>query len=284
MIKYHFAHNVFINGAGKSDYSTPQVYEHQVKIQLDRMHRSRTGRALLTEIRKRTGTHSLTIVPYNNHKEDNAYASATDYQHATIKGGLERYNGDVKNSPYDKKAGHNVDETGLAILGADGKAITGLGGGSNSNVTYSPSTWYKHIHKDKGHKSSSGAQPDEILLHEMVHAVRQMRGIAESLYVGSNYDTEEEFFAILIANIYASELNRKVDIRSDHHGFKTLSHAQDTSEKFLPKKDPHDYHYQLVGKLTREEKCLCHALAHIHTAFNPIRRYYQLQHGHVHAH
>lgn len=197
MIRYHFVHNLFINGAGNADYSSPQVYEHEVRVQLDRMHRARTGRALLTEIRKRTGTHTLMIVPYNNHKEDNAYASPAknDWQHATKKGGLERYNGNVKNSPYDKKAGHDVDETGLAVLGADGKAIQGLGGGTNSVVTYSPTTWYKHIHDDKGHKNSSGAQPDEILLHEMVHAVRQMRGIAESLYVGSLYDTEEEFFA-----------------------------------------------------------------------------------------
>src|SRR5207244_2152716 len=130
------------------------------------------------EISRKVSHHGLSIVPYNDHTQDNAYAGATDSYHSTIKGGKIRYAGDVANSPYDKAAGHNVDDTGKPILDASGNPYVGQGGGSNSVITYSPVTWFRYIHHHRGHRS--GAQPDEILFHEMVHAARQMRGIAEN--------------------------------------------------------------------------------------------------------
>src|SRR5258708_23434633 len=99
--------------------------------------------------------------------------------------------------------------------------------------------------------TKSGAQPDEILFHEMVHATRQMRGIFNPMPLGFLYDTEEEFFAILLANIYASETGRPIDLRSDHHGFEHLT--TDTNAKFLPKQDMSDYRYRLAVKPVHAE-------------------------------
>src|SRR5215510_10665663 len=106
----------------------------------------------------------------------------------------------------------------------------------------------------------------------MVHATRQMRGIFDPQPLGFLYDTEEEFFAILLANIYASETGRQIDLRADHHGFEHLS--TDTNVKFLPKKDDKDYRNRLVKKLIHQETRMAHELAKLkHTPFNPIRRY-----------
>jgi hypothetical protein len=59
--------------------------------------------------------------------------------------------------------------------------------------------------------------PDATLLHESVHAMRMMNGALTSFDYPANFDREEEYFAILIANIFQSELKRKL-IRIDHRG------------------------------------------------------------------
>jgi hypothetical protein len=63
--------------------------------------------------------------------------------------------------------------------------------------------------------------------------------------------TAGKIFAILLANIYASETGRPIDLRSDHHGFEHLT--PDTNVKFLPKRDASDYKYKLIEKLVHQE-------------------------------
>src|SRR5205085_7704746 len=109
--------------------------------QLNRIHHSHAGLAVLHEISKRVSHHGLKIVPYNDHTQDNAFAGPVNYQDATVKGGFERYNSNVKNSPYDIKAGKDVDDTGRLFLDAKGQAIRGTGKGTDSIIKYSPSTW-----------------------------------------------------------------------------------------------------------------------------------------------
>lgn len=52
--------------------------------------------------------------------------------------------------------------------------------------------------------------PDAALLHEMVHALRMMRGVLTCTPYGAEFDREEEYYAVLIANIFQSELQRKL--------------------------------------------------------------------------
>lgn len=257
-LKYH---HVTIDGTGTKTYATPSQYEHAVLHELSRIHHSRTGHAVFHEFVNRS-THHMTIVPYEL-KELNAFAAAQDPLHATKKGEFERSGRD----------GH--------VLLDHGKPIIGLGGGSDSDVNFTPLIYRKYCNQHKnGHRS--GAQPDEILFHEMVHATRQMRGLLNPRPLGFLYDTEEEFFAILLANIYASETGRPIDLRSDHHGYEHL--ATDTDAKFLPKRDMTDYRYRLVYQLVHEEPRMAHELSKIHSPFNPIRRYFELQRLHFHIH
>ena len=254
-------HHVTIDGTGTKSYATPAQYEHAVLHVLKRIHHSHTGKAVFYEFAVRS-KHHLKIVPYEM-AVLNAFASPTDPLHATPKGQPER-------------SGAN----GSILLDGHGKKILALGGGCDSMIYFTPKMFTKYCNHHK-HAHRSGAQPDEVLFHEMVHATRQMRGLLNSLPLGYMYDTEEEFFAILVANIYASETGRPVDLRSDHHGFEHL--LTDSNKKFLPKKDITDYRYRLVAKLVREEPKMALALSAVHHAhFNPIRRYYALQHTATH--
>ena len=248
-------HHVTVDGTGTKSYATPAQYEQAVLRLLHRIHHSHTGQAVFHEFVKRSN-HLMKIIPLEN--VFNAFAGPTDWLHATEKGQVERSGAD-----------------GHVLLDNNGKPIVGQGGGSDSVVSFTPLTFSKYCSQQKhGHKS--GAHPDEVLFHEMIHATRQMRGIFDPLPLGFLYDTEEEFYAILLANIYASETGRAIDIRSDHHGFEHLT--TDTNAKFLPKRDNNDYRYRLVAKLVHEEPKMAYELNKLkHTPFNPIRRYFELQ-------
>lgn len=256
-------YHVTIDGTGTKSYATPSIYEHAVLQRLHRIHHSHTGQAVFREFDQRS-THRMKIVPYEQ-KLLNAFASSNDPLRATPKGQPERSGAD-----------------GHVMLDSHGHQLVGQGGGSDSSVSFTPVMFTKYCNQQKkGHKS--GAQPDEVLFHEMVHATRQLRGLFNPLPLGFLYDTEEEFFAIVLANIYASETGRPVDIRSDHHGFEHLS--TDVNAKFLPKRDVSDYRYRLVDKLVQQEPKMARELDRLkHASFNPVRRYYELQRTSIHVH
>ena len=83
------------------------------------------------------------------------------------------------------------------------------------------------IAKAADFKQAPGVGKDEILLHEMVHGLRQLRGTTDSHKPADapNMDTVEEFMAIVVSNVYRSELNRP-GLRADHHGFAPLPGAR----------------------------------------------------------
>ncbi|MEZ6063850.1 MAG: M91 family zinc metallopeptidase [Planctomycetaceae bacterium] len=80
--------------------------------------------------------------------------------------------------------------------------VAGTGHGSDSTVWITP----------KNRKI-----PDATLLHESVHAFRHMEGAKTCRKYEAKFDKEEEYFAILITNVFMSEKKRKL-IRIDHRG------------------------------------------------------------------
>jgi hypothetical protein len=233
------------HGAPRDQFPTPHAYERAVTGLYHKLHASRTGAAVLESI-----AHShqkILVTPY----------SAAD---ATNFGTFNAFAHQESTRSDPRFAGHD------------------------SHVHYSPTTWNRFLLNQHGH-DVAGAHPDEVLLHETTHALRQVYGVSDPRPLDHAYDTEEEFFAILVANVYASELHRLHDLRADHHSHHEISASQDTSAEFLPRLDPNDYKYRLVKKLVDQEPRLAHKLAHVRAAFNPIRRYFHLlHHGHHHHH
>jgi hypothetical protein len=134
----------------------------------------------------------------------------------------------------------------------------GTGKGSDTVIWFTPQDYIKT-------DSLPGGRPDEVLLHEMVHALRMEMGLNLCLATGDNFDTVEEFYAILIANIYRSECGYPT-LRAHHNGKEMLA---------APFSDDRIYYKQWKDKvdtLCREMFEVCTAIANVPCKFNPIRR------------
>jgi hypothetical protein len=140
--------------------------------------------------------------------------------------------------------------------------ITGTGNGSSAKVEFDPNK------KD----------PGKTLVHELLHALRDMRGQLNQVpteTVLSEYENEEEFFAMLIGNIYLSEVGR-TDLRASHIVYKELDDAQKTSAGFLADTEYGKACRRLVNKFTIDDADVCNTIKDhvpVATKFNPIREF-----------
>lgn len=250
MTQYPGASFVYIDGTGTNSYPSAADYEGAIGVVLDRICGTRTGAALIQEMARTPRI--LKIMPLNG--VFNAYAGAASQQNAVIKGGVVRSGKD-----------------GQPLL-KNQTTQPGFGLGTSSPLWFDANTFIRFCHYGAGNKA--GAKPDEVLFHEMVHAARVMHGIKSAQPLKHGYDTEEEFYAILVANIYASETGRGIDLREDHHQFDPL--RANKNEAFLPAKDRGDYRFTLIDKMARQQPKFSQQLAAISTPFNPVLRYYQL--------
>jgi hypothetical protein len=134
----------------------------------------------------------------------------------------------------------------------------GSGHGSDTVIWFTPQDYIKT-------DTLPGGRPDEVLLHEMVHALRMEMGLNLCLGMDDGFDTVEEFYAILIANIYRSECGYQT-LRANHDGKKMLAAPFTDDGRFYKQwKDK-------VDTLIHQMRDLCNALAAVPCAFNPIRR------------
>ncbi len=235
--------NVTIDGNGLS--STEQkTYERRTEGVYNTIKLNPVGRFLIQEMSKK-----LTIRPYTG-KGKNATASPTSFRKATPRG-HRRY------SCRDASPLH----------AANGNPRRGVGGGSNVIIEFSPTQWMTSgVATNQGKKIKPGARRDEILFHEMVHAMRQMAGQLNCSDAASGYDTKAEVWSIITTNIYSSCWNRP--LRKDHHGFHQLGTA--SAKNFYKGFE------RMIGHMCRDFPRFTRNVAGVHTAtFNPFREYYR---------
>lgn len=112
----------------------------------------------------------------------------------------------------------------------------------------------------------------ESLLHELVHTFRKISGKLKRDPVRkglSFYGDNEEFIAVMVQGIYASE--RKKPIRASHTGHFEINKELNTSLKFYKSGTET---FKLVDAFCRENPGFTKGIAEIDTAFNPINAYY----------
>lgn len=207
-------------------------YERTIAALFARIARAATGRAVLKAIRKRS-EHVMTVEPELMKRpgmKPNAFAEALDTRAA----------------------------------GRPGR-------GSSTLITISPSDWTGHMPElpgAVGGYTGPGTAVDELLLHEVFHGLRHMAGLRMKRGVPGQkeYHNFEEFYAILIANIYRSELGRS-GLRADHAGFYTLGDVGIVSQDAWMK---HKFNRGHLRKLGNQMPDLWDALAKVKAAFNPI--------------
>jgi hypothetical protein len=201
---------------------TVEGYETEIMILLSKLRWSWTGWALVNDIFRLRNDRSMLIIPWNElpyidpatHNWEGFNATAGAVTFPKLQNGPVDM-GQVKKAAYDQ--------------------------GRNTLVRYNPGMWVPEavaavgfIPKAADFKQAPGVEKDEILLHEMVHGLRQMRGTTDFHKPADfpHYDTVEEFIAIVVSNVYRSENNRP-GLRQDHWGFSKLPAEQEDPKKFL---------------------------------------------------
>ena len=114
-----------------------------------------------------------------------------------------------------------------------------------------------------------GTSPSEALLHELVHAMRTIKGMTDLTPTGPPFnDTIEEFVAVLVTNIHTGELTPG-GLRAGHTGFMSMQPNWTTSQGFLSDRNNRD----LVTYFIRQDSSFCNTLAQTVyvNSFNPIR-------------
>lgn len=219
------------------------------------------GHIIITSIRN-TGK-DLTFEPYADN-DCQATTTALDYKGSAPKG---VGGGPASNAPWYR--GHDDNPMTREDERYDSLKERGTGEGSDVRMNYSPSTW------GEGPKACfSGdyaSKADEILLHEMVHALRHMQGKSNAIPTEDNslwgYGNEEEWLAIVTTNVYISAKGG-TRFRANHAGHTALSSSLSTSDGFLS--DPMNRKLMNIYRLTWTMQFL--ALTNVVTAkFNPFR-------------
>lgn len=222
-------------------------YEHRVALHLGTIRSSKVGAALLGSIQL-----PVTIAPLKKPKTVNAFAHAENCVDATQKG--EPLIGCDDD-------GDDVDDEG-----------EGTGLGSPSTIRYTPGTWTRgdRLQNSKYSPDDPAARPDEVLCHELVHAMRHTRGELDRSRMRDSFGRMEEFQAILVCNIYCSERGRP--LRRSHHGHEAMPREFATDAwRYLAwyhkeiRKFVFD-HYELAKRLNRVSEVNC--------PWNPVREHF----------
>lgn len=254
-----FGRNITVDGASLPR-GRRRGYEAAVVQELTALMVFRTGAALVHELWGQA-PRRVRITPWPL-RELNADAAPADNEAAMAPGAV----------PHDAR-GRAHPEWGR-----------GTGRGSSATLRYSPDRFRTdtRLHalenarspvplltlwKELGgvHPSAPGSDREEILLHELVHALGFLCGRdTGSVPMGSGWDNEDEFRAILVADILASERGRP--LRHLHAWGVLLAHPETWERNpALP---------GYLSRFTQALPGLAARLGDIDTDFNPFRSAY----------
>lgn len=270
------------NGSTEVTFSIEGYYLN-VMLLLTKLRWKFTGWAVMCEILRQRNK-SMKIQPYLAGAES---LSSTDTPQQAIDKLKKNFNATAGPTDWSKSA-----PKGQTVLSCGGpnqnkplkesflfffeKDMKGDGTGSDTIVSFTPDMW---VTSDvtaafgAANAAGPGVKKDEILLHEMVHGMRQMKGTSRCAATPDNpgLDTIEEFMAIVISNMYRSELNFS-DLRADHRGFLALPADLTDPQKFIDKdKDKPTSNYKRLMQLKGEHPELCNDLKKVPAAFNPFK-------------
>ena len=246
---------------GQEDYETfvernAAIYENRVRDLLVRIQTRQAGRAVMSSIGQQA--RRVTIVPLPQPRQRIATRRTTDSPNSYA-------------TPLDLEAA--TQKSRLLRDARDGEVLKpwrrGTGEGSDGEIEFHPWPVTPDVLPDQ---SSCRSQTpfegslDEDLLHELLHVLRYMLGVRNARKVPFQplYDTMEEFFAIVITNIYRSECGRE-GIRQHHH---EAPASCITDEGFLKV----GLNREHLRKLRRQQPDLFADLHTVKAPFNPIRQ------------
>ncbi len=233
-----------------------------------------TGWAVLCEILRQSGKR-MVIRPYLKGMESLAPTDTKAQALAKLKRNFNATAG-PKNWETATPKGKSVLQCGGPNQNQPIAGLNGKGGGSDTIVSFTPAMWVKSDVKGAfgaANAAGPGIKKDEILLHEIVHGMRQMVGVMQCAATPDHpgLDTVEEFMAIVISNVYRSELKLS-GLRADHRGFKNLPAELHDPKKFVFKdKNKPTSNYKRLKQLKIQHPNLVTNLKKVPAAFNPFK-------------
>ncbi len=131
-------------------------------------------------------------------------------------------------------------------------------GGTDVVISIEPKSWRGGLPKSSGIDPHGLWAPDDILVHEAFHALRYMKGIVKRTPMGDGWTEREEFYAMIIANIYRSEKGQPVNALRAWHRGRTFRRMVDVLGGELPSADLSFY-------MTYESEinCLCREMPEV---------------------
>jgi hypothetical protein len=276
MRQYHST--IQIDGAAESkiggqpftpDPTQAAHFETQVASVLDQIGNSQTGQVLLREIMSSPLGRQIRIIPFPLH---DARSVPSSEEGASPSGEQLRFPGDLPGT-------NEVEQAGQGRFDSQNRPLLGTGEGANVTIHYHPLTWLLGSFRTG---LVGNLMPDDVLVHELVHALRMMSGMVRPINLSTLYHTRrwgnsEEFYGVLVANIYISERNsierRGQPLRGNVgpvDQFSPLTGQEARSQAFL------QTYKSTIKALCDEMLGLTHGggqhgLQHVPPSFNPIR-------------
>jgi hypothetical protein len=143
----------------------------------------------------------------------------------------------------------------------------GSGGGSDIVLNYEPYTWngYDTL---LGHDPGGDQQPDDVLLHELVHCLRMMRGQFYKYTVAGPFQDSEELFAVMIRNMYVAQMGRVNSLQAKYGPlvFETMKGSW-----FKTVTDFYHDHERVIEQLCLEMPDICNRFGAMVGFWNPFR-------------
>jgi hypothetical protein len=211
------------------------LHHHQrtVLTQLDLVHAVSSGRAAFAELS--AAPHEVLIYPFDF--QPSAFWKKTDADSETIA---------------DTTAEHTRRSVrqGVSRCGKAG-CFLAVGGGGRAQIFFTAS------------RATGSDSADEVLLHELVHAVRLMRGVFNKFAMSGGFENQEEFLAELVENVYRSEKGRPPIA----YGGAPLSNPGAFLDSGIAPPPR-----TVIAGLRSDQPGFFAALAQIKTPFNPIRQ------------
>jgi hypothetical protein len=258
MIVYSRCPKIVILGeAAGPDRLDQFLFEAPVGRVLDGIAKTRVGRAVLDEIAARP--HQVTIIPFRDTLPPNASSGAVlasgDRKDVLAAVAARTVKGRPVMLPDTSKPGVCRD----VPLRVNGKVLRGTGAGTDEVVQFTPRHW-----SGEGRKLTA----ETVLVHELTHSLRAAAGAMQRKSLCNAFDDQEEFFAVLVENLFRSECakgGQQLMLRWHHHGHTEMPPKLADPAFFFR------FHRQRIVQIEREMPRFITKLMDIRDiAFNPF--------------
>jgi hypothetical protein len=150
------------------------------------------------------------------------------------------------------------------------RAASGGGGGTDATMWYEPEAW-SHPPAKRSIDPANHFQADDVLFHELVHALRMMRGLMDLSKI-RDWDNIEDLFAIMLTNIYNSSNNRNGDLRGDHGvPFRVLGKSPLRPTEQIDESGFYARFSTDIERLWHSLSDLCFGISQVSCRWNPLR-------------